>query len=299
MRPHQSPAALPMQDGWGWQPKTLLFPLVTGLLVSFSIWFFELSPRVTLFLSIPCMLFTFFTTTLPLSLKRSSLLFPQEVACGSWYCRRCIVLLVVTLVLGGQPMFYCHFFGGLVCLKMCLLLFGVVLFSSTQSLALKHPQVYCTLSRFPANVLRHGLWILSLTYPCVVDSMGFILVLISWLNFSSLSLFQSVEGALLAPWGSSPFLWACCATVWYPSCGLTWLWCLFYSPLLALFVGIVGFSGRIIFGLLSTAVWADWMYSSDSGVGCPLCYGLAWGFLEEHCLCELLGTVKLAINTAV
>ena len=89
------------------------------------------------------------------------------------------MLLVVTLVLGRLPMLYCHVFGGLVCLEMCLLLFGVVLFASAQSLALKHLQVYCTLLRFPMNVLRFGQWISSLTYPRVVDSMGFILVLIS------------------------------------------------------------------------------------------------------------------------
>ena len=44
-----------------------------------------------------------------------------------------------------------HVFGGLVCLKMCLLLFRVVLFASAQSLALKHPQVYYTLLRFPMH----------------------------------------------------------------------------------------------------------------------------------------------------
>ena len=49
------------------------------------------------------------------------------------------MLLVGTLVLGRLPMLYCHVFGGLVCLEMCLLLFGVVLFASAQSLALKHP----------------------------------------------------------------------------------------------------------------------------------------------------------------
>ena len=89
------------------------------------------------------------------------------------------MLLVVTLVLGKWPMLYCRMFGGLVCLEMCLLLFGVVLFASTQSLALKHPQGYCTLLRFPMHILRFGQWISSLTYPHVVDSMGFILVLIS------------------------------------------------------------------------------------------------------------------------
>ena len=76
-------------------------------------------------------------------------------------------------------MLYCHIFGGLVCLKICLLLFGVVPFASTQILSLKHLQVYCTLLIFPVNVLSYGLWILSLTYPCVVDSIGFILKLIS------------------------------------------------------------------------------------------------------------------------
>ena len=125
------------------------------------------------------MVFASFTITLYLSLNLSFLLFPREVACGNCYCRRCIVLLVATLVLRRRPMLYCHVFGGLVCLAMCLLLFGVVLFASAQSLVLKHPQVYCTLLRFPMNILRFGQWILSLTYPHVVDSMGFILVLIS------------------------------------------------------------------------------------------------------------------------
>ena len=76
-------------------------------------------------------------------------------------------------------MLYCPMFGGLVCLKMCLLLFGVVLFASAQSLAPKHLQVYCTLLRFSMHILRFGQWISLLTYPRVVDSMGFILVLIS------------------------------------------------------------------------------------------------------------------------
>ena len=124
-------------------------------------------------LSVLCMVFAFFTTTLHLSLKLSSSLFLLGVACGSCYCRRCIMLLVGTLVPQRSPMLYCHVFGGLVCLKMCLLLFGIVLFASAQSLALKHLQVYCTLLRFPISILRCGLWISSLTYPCVVDSMGF------------------------------------------------------------------------------------------------------------------------------
>ena len=89
------------------------------------------------------------------------------------------MLLVVTLVLRIRPMLYCHMFGGLDCLTMCLLLFGVVLFASAQSLALKHPQGYCTLLRFPMHILRFGQGISSLTYPRVVDSMGFILVFIS------------------------------------------------------------------------------------------------------------------------
>ena len=126
----------------------------------------------------------------PSALSWGSLLFPWEVACGSCYCRRCIVLLVVTLVLGRWPMLCCCMFGGLVCLKMCLLLFGVLLFPSAQSLALKHLQVYCTLLRFPMNILRFGQWISLLTYPRMVDSMGFKLVLISWQSLSSLSLFQ-------------------------------------------------------------------------------------------------------------
>ena len=78
------------------------------------------------------------------------------------------------------PMLYCYVFGGLVCLEMCLLLFGVVLFASTQSLALKHLQVYCTLLRFPTNILRCGqMDFITDLPPCVLDSMGFMLVLIS------------------------------------------------------------------------------------------------------------------------
>ena len=91
------------------------------------------------FSSVLCIVFASFTITLHLSLNLSFSLFPLEVACGSCYYRRCIVLLVGTLVLGRPPMLYCCMFGGLVCLKMYLLLFGVVLFASAQSLALKHP----------------------------------------------------------------------------------------------------------------------------------------------------------------
>ena len=87
------------------------------------------------------------------------------------------MLLVGTLVLRRLPILYCHVFGGLVSLVMCLLLFRVVPFASTQSLALRHPQVYYTPLRFP--ILRCGLWIILLTYPHVVDSMGLILALIS------------------------------------------------------------------------------------------------------------------------
>ena len=159
--------------------------------MSLPIWLFELGHRMMHFLSLLGMVFAFFTTTLPLSLKLSFLLFPLGVACGSCYCKRCIMLLVGTLVLGRLPMLYYCIFSGLGYLKIYLLLFGVILFASTQSLALKHPQVYCTLSRFPMNVLRYDLWILSLTYSRVVDSIGFILVLISWWSLSSLSLFLS------------------------------------------------------------------------------------------------------------
>ena len=69
-------------------------------------------------------------------------------------------MLVGTLVPGRPPMLYCHVFGGLVCLKICLPLFGVVLFASTQSIALKYLQVYCILLRLPMNILRCGQWIL-------------------------------------------------------------------------------------------------------------------------------------------
>ena len=69
-------------------------------------------------------------------------------------------------VLGRLPMLYCHMFGGLVCLDMYLLLFGVVLFASAQSLVLKLLQVYCTLSRFPANILRYGLDFITDLPPC-------------------------------------------------------------------------------------------------------------------------------------
>ena len=158
--------------------------------MSLPIWLLELNHRMMHFLSILCMVFAFFTTTLPLSLKLSYSLSPLAVAYSSYYWRRCIVLLVGTLVPGKLPMLYCYVFGGLVCLKICLLLFGVVPFVSPQSLALKHPQVNCTLLIFPANVLRYGQGILLFTYPHMVDSMGFILVLMSWRSLSSLSLFK-------------------------------------------------------------------------------------------------------------
>ena len=145
--------------------------------MSLPIWLFELSPRMILFLSILYIVFALFTTTLHLSFKLSYWFFLLVVACGSCYCRRCIVLLVGTLVPGRPPMLYCCIFGGLICLEMCLFLFGVVPFASTQSPALKHPQVYCTLSRFPVNVLRCGQWILSLNYPHIVNSMGFSMLL--------------------------------------------------------------------------------------------------------------------------
>ena len=110
-----------------------------GILMNLPIWLFELSPRMMHFLSLLSIVVALFTTTLHLSLNLSYWLFPLEVVCSSCYCRRCIVLLLGTLVLGKPPMLYCHVFGGLVCLKMCLLLFGVIPFASAQSLALRHP----------------------------------------------------------------------------------------------------------------------------------------------------------------
>ena len=109
------------------------------------------------FSSVLCMVFASFTTTLHLGLKLSSLIFPLEMSCDSCYCRRCIVLLVGTLVLGRLPMLFCCVFGGLVYLEICLLLFRVVLFASTQSLALKHLQVYCAQLKFSMSILRCGL----------------------------------------------------------------------------------------------------------------------------------------------
>ena len=98
---------------------------MTSLLVSLSIWLFELSHRIMLFSSVLYMVLALFTTTLLLSLRLSYWLFPLGVACSSCYCRRCIVLLVGTLVLGRPPMVYCHVFGSLVCLEMCLLCSGL------------------------------------------------------------------------------------------------------------------------------------------------------------------------------
>ena len=66
------------------------------------------------------------------------------------------MVLVGTLVLGRPHMLYCCMFGGLVCLEISLLLFGVVLFTSAQSKALRHLQVHCTLLRFPMSILRCG-----------------------------------------------------------------------------------------------------------------------------------------------
>ena len=91
------------------------------------------------FSSVLCMVFASFTTTPHLSLKLSSSLFPLGMACSSCYYRRCIVLLVGTLVLGRPLMLYRHVFGGMVCLEMYLLLLGVAIFASAQSLTLKHP----------------------------------------------------------------------------------------------------------------------------------------------------------------
>ena len=250
--------------------------------MSLPIWLFKLSHRMMRFLSILYIVFALFTTTLHFSLKLSYWLFPLVVAYSSCYCRRCIMLLVGTLVPGKLPMLYCCMFSGLVYLTMCLLLLRVVAFASTQSLVLRHLQVYCTLSRFPAWILSCGQWILSLTYPCVMDSIEFILVLISWLSFSSLSLFFS--GSFISPSGSLPFVCAYCVTVWHPLCGFTLSWCLFYSPLLVLFVGIIRFSGCIISGPPSAVRWADWTYSLDSGIGYLLCcgfVGVPWGLLVQ------------------
>ena len=94
--------------------------------MSLPIWLFELSPRMILVLSILYIVFALFTTTLHLSFKLGYWFLLLVVACGSCYCRRCIVLLVGTLVPRRPPMLYCCVFGGLICLKMCLFLFGVV-----------------------------------------------------------------------------------------------------------------------------------------------------------------------------
>ena len=92
-----------------------------------------------------------------------------------------------------------HVFGGLVCLKMCLLLFGVVPFASTQILALRHPQVYCTLLRFPTSVLRCGQWISSLTYPLCGGFNGIYTCVDKLTKFVKLLLVLIGEGALSAP----------------------------------------------------------------------------------------------------
>ena len=84
------------------------------------------------------------------------------------------------------------------------------------------------------------------------------------------------EGALSAPEVARLFFESYCVIVWHPSCGFAWSWCPFYSPLLALFVGIIGFSGCIIISLPPTDGWADRTYSLDSGISYPLCFGLAW-----------------------
>ena len=60
------------------------------------------------------------------------------------------MLLVVTLVSGRPPILYCCMFGGLVCLEICLLLFGVILFASAQSLAVK---MYADVSTKPTEQL--------------------------------------------------------------------------------------------------------------------------------------------------
>ena len=104
---------------------TLLFPLVTGFLVSLPIWLFTLSPRIMPFFIYTMHDFCFLYHHPPSPKLRNSFS-PLGVACGSCYCRRYIVLLVGTLVPERLPTLYCCIFDGLVCLKIYLLLFGVV-----------------------------------------------------------------------------------------------------------------------------------------------------------------------------
>ena len=83
------------------------------------------------------------------------------------------------------------------------------------------------------------------------------------------------EGALVSPWGSLPFLWACCVqsfgiphvvlhncdahfTAHFWRCLWEWL----------------GYQVPLSLVIPSTVGWADWMYSSDKGIGYPLCYDL-------------------------
>ena len=151
------------------------------------------------FLVALCMVFTSFTTTLYLSLMLSSSLSPLGLACCNCYSRRCIVLLVGALIPGRPPILYCHMFGGLVCLVICLLLFRVVPFANTQSLVLKHLQVFCTLLRFPTNILRCSQWISLLTYPLYGGFNGIYTCIDKLTEFVKLIPFSIEEGSLSSP----------------------------------------------------------------------------------------------------
>ena len=125
------------------------------------------------------------------------------------------------------------------------------------------------------NVLRCGQWISSLTYPHVVDWVGFILVLISWQSFSSLSLFQSRREPyqpLRQLAFSLSMLCNCLAS-------LMWFYTIVMLVLQPIFGAVCGncwVLGCIIFHLPSTVGWADRIYLLYSGIGNLLCYGLVW-----------------------
>ena len=159
--------------------------------------------------------------------------------------------------------------------QMCLLLFGVVLFSSIKSLALQVPAGLL----HPVEIPHASFEVWSMDFitdlpPCG-DFNGIYTCFDKLMKFVKLIPVLIGEGALSAPEVARLFfkhvvqLFGILRVVLHDHDAR------FTSPLLALFVGIVEFLGGFIIGLLSTVRWADQTYSSDSGIGYPLCFGLA------------------------
>ena len=208
---------------------------MTGLFVSLPIWLFDLSHRMMRFLSILYMVFALLTTTLHLSLKLSYWLFPLGVACGSCYCRRCIVLVVGTLVPRRLPMLYCHVYGGLVCLEMGMLLFKVVPIASTQApVDLLHPVgIACE---------RSEVWLMGFItdLPPYGGFSGLYTCIDKLTNFVKLILISIGQGALSAPEVACLFFEHVVQLFGNPCVILHDLDAHFTAHFWSLFVGIIG-----------------------------------------------------------